>query len=58
MTTNPYDADRPPERPRGGRRRGGRNGGRQRRDESVMVPDVEFQSYYGRNIVKAPPWKH
>ena len=23
-----------------------------------MVPDVEFQSYYGRNIVKAPPWKH
>jgi len=58
MTTNPFDADRPPERPRGARRRGGRNGGRQRRDESVMVPDVEFQSYYGRNIVKAPPWKH
>ncbi len=23
-----------------------------------MVPDVEFESYYGRNIVKAPPWKH
>ena len=58
MTTNPFDADRPPEPARRGRRR--RNGGGQgrRRDESLMVPDVEFDSYYGRNIVKAPPWKH
>lgn len=23
-----------------------------------MVPDVEFTSYYGRPVVKAPPWKH
>lgn len=23
-----------------------------------MVDDVEFTSYYGRPIVKAPPWKH
>lgn len=23
-----------------------------------MVDDVEFSSYYGRPIVKAPPWKH
>jgi hypothetical protein len=22
-----------------------------------MVPDAKFESYYGRNIVKAPPWK-
>jgi hypothetical protein len=22
-----------------------------------MVPDVEFESYYGRQIIKTPPWK-
>ena len=22
-----------------------------------MVPDATFESYYGRNVVKAPPWK-
>ena len=55
MTTNPLDADRPPELPRSGRRRG--NGGGRRRDESLMVPDAKFESYYGRNVVKAPPWK-
>jgi hypothetical protein len=54
MTTNPFDADRPPERPRGGRRRGGGRG--RRVDESVMVPDVEFESYYGKNVVKPAPW--
>ena len=59
MTTNPFDADRPPERSRSERRRERRQGGGgRRRDESLMVPDVEFESYYGRNIVKAPPWKH
>ena len=59
MTTNPFDADRPPERSRRERRRERREGeGGRRRDESLMVPDVEFESYYGRNIVKAPPWKH
>lgn len=57
MTTNPFDADRPPEPPRGGRRRRNGGGGGRRRDESLMVPEVEFESYYGRNIVKAPPWK-
>ena len=58
MTTNPFDADRPPER------------ARRRRDESpsqgrwppaarrvTMVPDVSFDSYYGRHIVKPAPWE-
>jgi hypothetical protein len=57
MTTNPLDADRPPEPSRAERRRQRQAGGR-RRDEAMMVPDVEFESYYGRNIVKAPPWSH
>lgn len=69
MSTSVYDAYRPPE-PEGGRRkrrRGGR-GGAKRGDagwmnrgsdggrEMPMVQDVEFSSYYGRPIVKAPPW--
>ena len=60
MTTNPLDADRPPEL---GRRRTGsggdpsHNGGRRRRDESLMVPDVTFDSYYGRHVVKPAPWE-
>ena len=57
MTTNPFDADRPPERPRRrGNGGGARNGGK-RRDESIMVPDVSFDSYYGRHIVKPAPWE-
>lgn len=55
MTTNPFDADRPPEREH--RKRAGQNGGRHRRDESLMVPDVQFDSYYGRHIVKPAPWE-
>ncbi|GAB3446635.1 polysulfide reductase NrfD [Phycicoccus ginsengisoli] len=63
MTTNPLDADRPPELPRGQRRRNGAGGkgdgsGRRRRDESVMVPDAQFSSYYGHNVVKPAPWGH
>ena len=27
------------------------------RAESSMVPEVEFDSYYGRQIIKTPPWK-
>ncbi len=57
MTTNPLDADRPPELPRTGRRREGAVG-RRRRDESLMVPDAEFQSYYGHQVVKPAPWGH
>ncbi|MDQ2755050.1 MAG: polysulfide reductase NrfD, partial [Actinomycetota bacterium] len=58
MTTNPFDADRPPERPRRGSAgdRGG-DGKRRRTDESVMVPEVTFDSYYGRHIVKPAPWE-
>ena len=33
-------------------RRGGGGAGRS------MVPAPDFRSYYGRPIVKAPPWKH
>jgi len=65
VTTNPLDADRPPEPERrrdpashgNARDRAGQNGGRRRRDESVMVPDVRFDSYYGRHIVKPAPWE-
>ncbi|MFC7496091.1 MULTISPECIES: NrfD/PsrC family molybdoenzyme membrane anchor subunit [unclassified Nocardioides] len=27
------------------------------RGETTMVPDVEFESYYGRQIIKTPTWK-
>ncbi|MFC9926223.1 NrfD/PsrC family molybdoenzyme membrane anchor subunit [Streptomyces sp. NPDC127190] len=37
----------------GGRRRRGRGG----RGEQPMVPDAEFSSYYGRPVLKKPPWK-
>ncbi len=65
VTTNPLDADRPPEPERrrdpashgNARDRAGQNGGRRRRDESLMVPDVRFDSYYGRHIVKPAPWE-
>ena len=68
MTTSEFDAYRPPQ-PEGRRKKNfdpsqpkpkrapgevGADGGR----EMSMVEDVEFSSYYGRPIVKAPPWKH
>ncbi len=34
-----------------------RGGGRRGRGEVAMVEDVEFTSYYGRQIVKTPVWK-
>lgn len=34
----------------GRRRRGGRG-------ERLMVPEAEFRSYYGRQIIKSPTWK-
>ena len=41
----------------GGRRGGGwKNRGADGNREMPMVEDVEFTSYYGRSIVKAPPW--
>ncbi|MEV1289257.1 NrfD/PsrC family molybdoenzyme membrane anchor subunit [Micromonospora sp. NPDC049679] len=39
----------------GGRRGGGRGRGER---EGITVPPVEFSSYYGRPILKAPVWKH
>lgn len=59
MTTNPFDADRPPRPPRSGDRGDrGHGAGAKRRDETVVVPDAQFQSYYGRQVVKPAPWTH
>lgn len=65
MSLSEFDAYRPPEEPRrkkkrnrpaGKARRHGGGGGDGAR-EMPMVDDVEFSdSYYGRPIVKAPPW--
>lgn len=58
-----FDAYRPPQgerrrrrdgRSRPGRRRAGAGDGSR---EMPMVDDVQFDSYYGRQIVKAPPWE-
>jgi hypothetical protein len=57
MTTNPFDADRPPERTRAQRRAERAAGGARRRDDSLMVPEVKFDSYYGRPVVKPAPWE-
>ncbi|MGY1815385.1 NrfD/PsrC family molybdoenzyme membrane anchor subunit [Blastococcus sp. SYSU D00820] len=48
-------ADRGPAVQRTGKRR--RRGGGRGRGEVAMVDDVEFTSYYGRQIVKTPVWK-
>ncbi|MEU2348301.1 NrfD/PsrC family molybdoenzyme membrane anchor subunit [Modestobacter sp. NPDC049651] len=41
------------------RRKGGGGGGwGSGRREAAMVPDAEFSSYYGRQIVKTPTWKN
>lgn len=63
MSHSGYDSYRPPE-PRRRRRPGARRGrgappGRRGADgsrEMPMVDDVQFGSYYGRPVVKAPPW--
>ena len=34
----------------------GRDGRRRRRGEQLVVPDVEFTSYYGRPVIKEPAW--
>ncbi|WAJ45402.1 polysulfide reductase NrfD [Mycobacterium sp. Aquia_216] len=64
MSTSEFDSFRPPE-PKGGRRRKGRRAGRRGGGsgsdgsrEMPMVPDAEFTSYYGRPVVKPPPWGH
>lgn len=63
MTVTEYDALRPPEKPRkrrgdGKRKRDGLFRGGDGAREAPMVEDVEFSSYYGRPIIKAPPWSH
>lgn len=57
-----FDSYRPPEDPRGPRRRGQGSdkpaGRKQRRGEELMVPRIEVSSsYYGTPIVKFPPWE-
>ena len=43
---------------RGGRRRGAKgHGGKGHGGEELMVPRAEFQSYYGRPVLKEPVWK-
>lgn len=43
--------------PAGGPRRKGAGGGRRRGDPNATVPDADFKSYYGRQIVKPSPWE-
>ncbi|MGO1353630.1 MAG: NrfD/PsrC family molybdoenzyme membrane anchor subunit [Brachybacterium tyrofermentans] len=71
MSTTPLDADRPPEGPRRRRRPGAGRTGRRRRSidrlgstdggrEQAVVEDITidpYDSYYGRPVVKAPPWR-
>lgn len=56
MTLSEFDADRGPEQPR--RRKRGGGDGRHRSDPNATVPDAQFSSYYGRQIVKPAPWGH
>ena len=65
MSVSEFDSYRPPEPPRRrrkgpGRKRGGGPGfprGGDGSREMPMVPEPEFTSYYGRPVVKAPPWE-
>ena len=54
--TTSSTAPAPAEERQAGRRRQG-GGRRRRRRDDIMVPDVEFSSYYGRQIVKTAPWE-
>ena len=44
-------------RPKRRRRRGAGGWGSGNR-EAAMVPEAEFSSYYGRQIIKSPTWKN
>ncbi|MEX3505440.1 NrfD/PsrC family molybdoenzyme membrane anchor subunit [Corynebacterium sp. LK2510] len=55
-----FDHYRPPEEPRRKRRKDGGTGKKSRRGEELMVPQAQFEkfdSYYGKPIVKFPPWE-
>lgn len=60
MTSSEFDQYRPPRPPRKGKgRKGGGKGGRA---DDIMVPSAEIaklddRGYYGRPVVKAPPWE-
>jgi formate-dependent nitrite reductase membrane component NrfD len=45
-------------KPRRKRRRGGGGGWGSGNREAAMVPEAEFTSYYGRQIIKTPTWKN
>lgn len=45
-------------RRRKGQDRGGRGAGSGGQRQELMVPEADFQSYYGRAILKPPVWKH
>ncbi|EFQ0233804.1 nitrite reductase, partial [Shigella flexneri] len=64
MSQNEFDSYRPPQpmrrkrRPEATKYDGARKRGQNRMGEVSMVEDVQFTSYYGRQIVKAPPWEY
>ncbi|GAB3939504.1 NrfD/PsrC family molybdoenzyme membrane anchor subunit [Corynebacterium tapiri] len=63
MPPQNFDSYRPPQEPRRRdakpktkrRRRGA--GAQDGSREERMVPNIEFESYYGKPVVKAPPWE-
>lgn len=63
MSISEFDSDRPPQQPRkrrsgtGRRRRPAGQVGADGSREMALVDDVQFDSYYGRQVVKAPPWE-
>ena len=55
-----FDSFRPPEEPRGPKGSKGPGGKKRRRGDDLMVPKAQFEtydSYYGKPIVKFPPWE-
>ena len=61
LTVSEFDSFRPPEPApavAGGEASGGAPDGATARGEMPMVPEPEFTSYYGRPVVKPPPWGH
>ncbi|WP_228488964.1 NrfD/PsrC family molybdoenzyme membrane anchor subunit [Raineyella fluvialis] len=56
MSTSPFDQDRPPEPPRRPASPGQDARRRRRADPNATVPEADFTSYYGRNVVKPAPW--
>lgn len=61
MTISDFDSARPPLPPRDGARKRRRDQGAPRAKGTPgpdsMVPEADFASYYGQNIVKPAPWK-